>query len=404
MLTFKYKARDKTGRLISGYIEAGSADAASEKLKASGFTPVTIKETILIPAFFKKILPQPKVHPRKISTFTRQLATLQKAGVSLINCLEATQEQADDKVLKAAIKKMVEEVRAGDSFSSALSSHKNIFTELYISMIRVAETGGALPEVLERLANLLEYEEDTKTRIKTATRYPMIVVLALIIAFIVLITLVIPRFMSIYERFEMQLPLPTRMLIRINFAVTHYWWAILIVIAAIIFSFKKYINTKKGRLQWDGVKLKMPVFGKLVIMLTMSRFTRILAILTKSGVSILETLDLVAKGVGNTVISRAIDGIKTGVTRGQGLAGPMKLSGFFPPMVIQMVAVGEESGKLSNLLMHVSDYYDAQSEYIIKNLSTLLEPILIVFLGLGVLFIALGVFLPMWNLVYLFKR
>ena len=170
MLTFKYKARDKAGRLISGKIEAGSADAASEKLKASGFTPVTIKESAKIPPFFKKILPQPKVHLRKISTFTRQLATLQKAGVSLINCLETTQAQTDDKVLKAAIKKMVEEVRTGDSFSSALSSHNNIFTKLYISMVKVAEASGALAEVLERLANLLEYEEDTKSKIMAATR------------------------------------------------------------------------------------------------------------------------------------------------------------------------------------------------------------------------------------------
>lgn len=404
MANFNYKARDKTGRLISGTVEATSADAVAERLKTAALIPVTINVSIEIPPFLRRLFPRPKVSVRKICTFTRQIATLQKAGVPLINCLETTHEQTDNKVLKAAIKSMVEQTRAGESFSSALARHKHIFNELYINMIKVAESGGVLVEVLERLADLQEHEDDTKSRIKVATRYPVIIVAALIIAFMVLITMVIPRFLSIYKRFDMALPLPTRMLIAINFAITHYWWAILLFIAIVIFSLKRFINTEKGRFLWDGIKLKMPVFGNLVLILTMSRFARILAILTKSGVPILETLGFVSKGVGNAVISRAIEGVRTGVSQGEGLAGPMKLSGFFPPMVLQMVAVGEETGKLTELLVSVSDYYDAQAEYIIKNLSALLEPMLVVILGLGVLFMALGIYLPMWNLVYLFKR
>jgi len=404
MAIFKYKARDKTGKLISGKMEADSADAVVEKLKVSGFVPVTIKQGMQAPVFFKKILPRPKVSLRKISTFTRQLAVLQKAGVSWISSLEALQEQSDDKVLKAAIKEMAKEVKSGESFSTALASQKHIFNELYINMVKAGEAGGALVEVLERLADLQESEEDTKSRIKAATRYPIIVVSALIIAFIVLITFVIPRFLSIYKRFNMALPLPTRMLIYINFVITNYWWLILIVITIVVFFLKKYINTKYGRLHWDRAKLIMPIFGKLTIMTAMSRFTRILAMLTKSGIPILETLDFVSAGIGNAVLSNTIEDIKTSVSQGKGLAEPMKLSGFFPPMVIQMVTVGEETGNLVDLLMHISDYYDAQIDYIIKNLSTLLEPILILVLGIMVAFIALGIFMPMWNMVYLLKR
>ncbi len=404
MAAFNYNARDKTGRLISGTVEAGSADAAAEKLKASGFSPVAIREKIQIPTFLKKILPPPGVSLRKICTFTKQLAILQKAGVPLVRGLETAQQQTDDKVLKAAIEKIVREVRAGESFASALASHKHIFNELYINMIRVAETGGVLPEVLERLANLQEYEENTRSKIIVASLYPVIVVAFLIIAFVALIAVVVPRFLNIYKRFGMQLPLPTRILIGLNFVIANYWWVILIIIGIGIFSFKRFISTKAGRLHWDRIKLKVPVFGKLIVMIMMSRFARILAILTKSGVPILETLDFVSKGVGNAAISRVIDGIKTGASQGKGLAEPMKLSGFFPPMVVQMVAVGEETGSLTDLLLHVSDYYDAQVEYIIKNLFTLLAPIVIIILGAGVLVVALGVYMPMWNLVYLFKR
>ncbi|MBN1406042.1 MAG: type II secretion system F family protein, partial [Candidatus Omnitrophica bacterium] len=347
---------------------------------------------------------KPKVSSRKLCTFTRQIATLQEAGVPLIQSLESTKEQTDDKVLKQALKDIIEQIRSGESFSSALSLHRRIFSDLYINMVKVAESGGLLAEVLERLANLLEYEEDTKSRIKSATRYPVIVMSVLAAAFIALITLVVPRFLDAYKRFNMQLPLPTRILIGLNFIIMHYWWAILIVLIIIVFLLKRSLNTQAGRLFWDSLQLKMPIFGPLIVMLTMSRFSRILAILIKSGVPILETLGFVSLGVGNAAIAKVINGIKTGVAQGQGLSGPMKISKFFPPMIVQMVAVGEETGKLSSLLLKVSDYYDRQAEYIIKNLSTLLEPILIIILGLGVLVMALGIFLPMWNLVYMFKR
>ena len=404
MRTFKYNVRDKTGRLITGIMESVSVNTAADKLKLSGFTPVTIKEKRQLPLFLTQAFSKTKVERRKINVFTRQLATLQKAGVSIISGLEATAEQTESKPLKKAIKNMLEKVKAGESLSLAMSFHKNIFNDLYISMVKVAETGGVLPETLERLANLQEHEEDTRSRIKSATRYPLIVLIALVAAFTTLITLVVPRFLNIYQRFDTQLPLPTRILIGINFIISNYWWAIVIFVIAVAILVKKFIDTKKGRLLLDKTKLKIPIFGELIVFITMSRFARILSILTKSGVPILQTLDSISKGIGNATMARVIDGIKTGVSHGKGLSAPMKLSKFFPPMVIQMVAVGEETGNLSELLLYVSDYYDSQAEFIIKNLASLLEPLLIVILGAGVLFIALGIFLPMWNLMYLFKR
>ncbi len=399
MRTFKYNVRDKTGRLITGIMESVSVNTAADKLKLSGFTPVTIKEKRQLPLFLTQAFSKTKVERRKINVFTRQLATLQKAGVSIISGLEATAEQTESKPLKKAIKNMLEKVKAGESLSLAMSFHKNIFNDLYISMIKVAETGGVLPETLERLANLQEHEEDTRSRIKSATRYPLIVLIALVAAFTTLITLVVPRFLNIYQRFDTQLPLPTRILIGINFIISNYWWAIVIFVIAVAILVKKFIDTKKGRLLLDKTKLKIPIFGELIVFITMSRFARILSILTKSGVPILQTLDSISKGIGNATMARVIDGIKTGVSHGKGLSAPMKLSKFFPPMVIQMVAVGEESGGLDQMLVKIADFYDEEVDAAVETLTSVMEPIIIVILATVMGGTLIAMYLPMFDMI-----
>jgi type II secretory pathway component PulF len=230
------------------------------------------------------------------------------------------------------------------------------------------------------------------------------VITALFIGFIVLTTAVVPRFAKLYEQFTARLPLPTLILIKINFIVRHYWWLLLILFIAFIFLFKKFISTAKGRYLWDNFKLKVPVFGPLTLKLVMSRFSRVTGTLMRSGVPLLEILELTREGVGNAVVAQTIDAIKTSVNEGKGMLEPIKLSGMFTPVVVQMVAVGEESGKLEDLLLHISDYYDSQIDYTINNLLTLIEPLLILILGIAVLFMALGIFLPMWNLMDLFRR
>jgi MSHA biogenesis protein MshG len=285
-----------------------------------------------------------------------------------------------------------------------MQNYPKVFNALYVSMIKSGEASGRLEEILERLAALGEHEEMIRLRIKSASRYPIIVVVALVTGFLVLTTLVVPRFANLYGQFTTELPLPTQILIKTNFVVRNYWWLLLIMLFIFIFFFRKFINTKNGRYLWDGFKLKVPVFGPLTLKLVMSRFTRVMGTLLHSGVPLLQILDLTHEGVGNVIVAQTVDNIKVSVNEGKGMLVPMKASGMFTPVVIQMVAVGEETGKLEDLLLHISNYYDAQIDYTVNNLLTLIEPILILVLGIAVLFMALGIFLPMWNLMDLFRR
>jgi MSHA biogenesis protein MshG len=258
--------------------------------------------------------------------------------------------------------------------------------------------------MLLRLAEFEEKEIETSAKIKTATRYPLIVLIALFGAFIVMINFVVPKFTGIYGTFNAQLPLPTRILLGLSYVMKHYWFLILAVISGSIFLFLRYIRTKAGKLQWDTFKLKVPIFGPLTMMLVMSRFARTLAVLLKSGLPVLQVLDIVSRTVGNAKLSNAIDALAVSVKEGKGISTPMSSSGLFPPMVIQMVAIGEETGKIDELLMKVSEYYDQQSNYMMDNLSAMIEPIFVLGLGAMVLSMALAIFLPMWNLVGIFKH
>ncbi|MCX5681670.1 MAG: type II secretion system F family protein [Candidatus Omnitrophica bacterium] len=224
------------------------------------------------------------------------------------------------------------------------------------------------------------------------------------LGFVILTTLIIPRFAKIFSQFKVQLPLPTRILIGANYIFTHFWWLIILVGVGLFFLFSRITKTEKGRLRWDTIKLKIPVFGPLILKLILSRFTRITSILLSSGVPVLQVLSLAADGAGNKVVSRIIENIRSSVNEGKGMLAPMKDSKIFPPVVIQMVSVGEETGKITELLSHVADYYDEQVDYTINNMVSLIEPILIFFLGCGVLVMALGIFLPMWSLMSLFQK
>jgi MSHA biogenesis protein MshG len=289
------------------------------------------------------------------------------------------------------------------NFSDALKKYTNIFGEVYVSMIRAAETSGRLVDVLLSLNNLIEQEIDTRSRINAATRYPMLAFFVLCVGFLIVVTFVIPRFSSVYGQFGARLPLPTLIMIGVSIAIRKYWYIFLIVLGLMVFGFWRFINSRGGRPIWDNFKLKVPVFGPLLTMLALSRFARITALLMKSGVPILEIMDLVGKASGNVIIGRAIMNIKESIKQGKGISEPMKVSGLFPPVVTQMVAVGEQTGKVDELLLSVADYYDRESGYMIKNLTTYIEPILIFVLALMVLVMALGIFMPMWNLIKVFK-
>lgn len=403
---FQYKARDKFNKPINGVLSANSIDLVAIKLKSQGFIPISIlpKEEEVTGRAEEKVIVRTKVPFPEINSFTRQFHTLQKAGIPILSALGALKEQTNNPFFKKVIGQICADIEAGLSLSIALEKYPQIFNKLYTNMVKIGETSGRLSEILERLVVLGEHDERIRMRIKSATRYPTIVISALGLGFIVLTTFVVPRFAKMFGQFSVKLPLPTRILIGTHFIVTKFWWLIIIFGIIGFFVFSRIIRAEKGRFWWDSLKLKVPVFGPMILKLILSRFARITAILLSSGVAILQVLDLASEGAGNVVVSRVIDDIKTSVNQGKGMLAPMKESGIFPPVVIQMVSAGEETGKMSELLTHVADYFDEQVDYIISNMVSLIEPILILVLGCGVLLMALGIFLPMWNMMSLFKR
>lgn len=403
MPSYRYKARDKYGALFTGTIDTAGRDDVAAQLDNLGYIPVLIEEVregIFSPEFFERFQ---VVHPQDMIILSRQLATLISAGLPFITSFDALIEQTENKRLKRIINQVRKDVEGGSSFSDALSKHPKVFSNLYISMIRAGEAGGVLDEILERLASLAEHEAETRARIKAATRYPKIVIFSLAAAFIILVTFVIPRFAALYANFKVKLPLPTRILIGINNLVTGYWHIIIASVVAAIFLARWYLKTEAGRVQWDSLKIRLPVFGPIFLKTALSRFARVFGTLTRSGLPILQTLEIVSNTVGNVIISRTVDNIRDSVRQGRAIVQPMKVSKIFPPVVIQMVAIGEESGRMEEMLMKVSDYYDTDVEYAIRNLSTSLEPILLGVIGVAVLFLALAIFLPWWNLINVFR-
>lgn len=402
MANFKYKARDKFSRAISGVIEAQDKSAAAKKLQDLDYVPITIEEfnesgASEVFSGFKR------VKLTELSAFTRQLYVLQKAGLPLLSSLVSIAEQIKNKYFKTVIEDIAANIKGGSSFSEALKKHSRVFNDIYISMIRAGEMAGSFAAILERLTLLIEQEIDTNNRIKSATRYPMIAFFVLCLGFTIIVTFVIPRFAAVYGRFNALLPLPTRILIFVNLLISRYWHLFILGLIAVVFAALRFINSKAGRPIWDNLKIRVPIFGPLVKILIMSRFSRITAILMKSGIPILDVLDLSAKTCGNLIIARAINNIKESVNQGKGMSEPMKISGLFPDVVIQMVSAGEQTGKVDELLLSVADYYDIESGYMIKNLTTYIEPVLILILGVMVMVMALAIFLPMWNLIKVFK-
>jgi len=403
MPIYKYKARDKFGKAIEGVMEALDSEMAADQVDDLGYIPVFIQEknkAVITLDFLQRYI---RVSVEDLILFTSQLSTLINAGIPLLPGLNALAEQTENKRMKETINTIRNDIKEGSSLSDALGKHPRVFSPLYVGMIQAGETAGTLDEILDRLATITEHEKDTRARIKAATRYPKMVITAISAAFIVLVTFVIPKFAVMFTKFKGTLPLPTRMMINTNYIIHHYWYLIFAVTASIALGFHWYTNTRSGRLRWDGLKLRIPVFGPLFLKIAMSRVTHILGMLMRSGVPILDTLKITSATVGNTVIIRELQKLRESVEQGSGLSQPLKESGIFTPMVTQMLSVGEQSGKIDEMMAKVSRYYDLEVEYTIKNLATLIEPVLIIIIGGMVLFLALAIFLPMWDMAALLR-
>ncbi len=405
-MNFKYKARDKYGKAISGIMSGNDKNYVAKHLSAIGYVPISIEESkegqVGLLEFFASF--SRAVKPEELSLFTRQLLTLQKAGISLLSSLNVLEKQTRNKYFKDIIKELIAHVEGGLSLSEAMAKYPKIFDEFYVNMIKAGEASGLLDEILERLAEFSEKETENRFKIKAAMRYPLITLCALFGAFLIVVTFVIPKFASIFSQFKTKLPLPTRILMGLSAILKGYWYILIIFAGILYYLFYRYINTKKGRYIWDSFKLKVPIFGPLISMFVMARFARTMSILIRSGLPILQILDMVSRTVGNAVVARTIDNIAINVRDGKGISEPMRLAGIFPPIVVQMVAIGEDTGKIDELLLKVSEYYDQQVDYAMKNLTTLIEPLFIVILGVMVLTMALSIFLPMWNLITFFRH
>ena len=400
MSTYAWTARDEKGLLVAGTMEADNSKVVFAQLDDMGVYPVSVKEKKRLGFSLEELLVKyERVKPDDIIFFTRQLKTVIKAGLPLISGLRALEEQTNNRKLKHTIKKVYQGLDRGESFSDALSAHPDVFSDLYVSMVKAGEIGGVLDDVLDRLAQLLEFQIKTKEMFTSAIRYPVMVVGAIIIAFFVLVTFVIPKFALLFKGSTMQLPLPTRIMLVTNDLVQNY--GIYLLGAMVVFTVVTviYTRTSEGKYVKDRVKLAIPFVGSIILKICMSRFAYVQENLIRAGVPIVTTLQIVARTVGNEVIMRKVLEIGEAIEKGLGIARPMKESGIFPPLVLHLVATGEDTGSLEEMLREVSIHYDSEVSYSLARLSSWIEPILIVSLGGMILFIALAVFLPWWSMM-----
>lgn len=404
MATYRYKARDKAGELVIGKLEGDDEANIISSLDRLGYTVVEVTLQGKVPFSLKELSEHFKgISRQEVNIFTRQLATLIRAGLALAPSLATICEQTENKKFKILLEDIQQAVQAGTSFSEALAQHPKIFSELFVSMIEVGETGGLLDLVLDRLAILGVQEQETNSRIKSAMVYPIALV---VIAFVVvnfMIVGVLPKFVMVFSAAQAKLPLPTQIVLGLSWVIRKFWFVIIIAFGLISMAFKKYISKPEGKFRFHSWLLKLPIFGKLYIKIQISRFARTLSALTSSGITLLQGLAVVEKTISNVVMRRAIQNIRLSITEGRSLVEQFKASGFFTPMVVQMIATGEKTGKLDQMLEEIAAFYEPEIEYTIKNLTTLLEPAMLLFMGVMVGFIALSVLLPIFKLMKVFR-
>jgi MSHA biogenesis protein MshG len=396
---FNFKGRDASGGMIEGVLDGASADAVTTLLFGRGITPIEIKqneeagESGGLGNFFK-----PKILHEDIALFTRQLNTLLKAGVPIMRALAGLQESASNPTMKSLIGNLREDLDSGREFAQCIGRHNKVFTAFYIAMVRVGEMTGLLEDILLRLYHHLEFQQFMRNQVKSALRYPTFVVIAMAMAIMVINIMVIPAFAKVFAGLGSELPLMTRILLGFsNFMVVNWPYLIAGIVAA-IYGFIAWTRTTKGGYDWDRIKLKIPVAGKIIEKATLARFASSFALASRSGVPIIQAMNVVAQTVDNHYISSKVEGMRNTVERGESVLRAAIQARVFTPVVLQMIAVGEESGSLDEMMQEVADLYQREVEYELKTLSAQIEPILIVFLGALVLVLALGIFLPIWDL------
>jgi MSHA biogenesis protein MshG len=401
MAFFAYKARSSGGELLQGVLESADSGAAASQLFNLGITPVEITPTRAPAASGKGMrasLFKEKITQLDLMLFCRQMYTLLKAGVPIMRSLAGLQESSSNRAYADMVRELRESLDAGRELSISMARQPKIFSFFFVSMVRVGEMTGRLEEIFLSMFNHLEFEKFMREQVKAAIRYPSFVLATMAVAIVIINLFVIPAFAKVYKGFNAKLPLMTEILIGFsNFMVA--WWPLMLGLAiAAFFGFRAWSRSRAGKLKWDEIKLRIPIAGKIILKASLSRFARSFALASRSGVPVVQALAVVAQTVDNDFIASKVEKMREGVERGESISRTVIASGVFTPVVLQMVAVGEESGALDDLLQEVADMYQREVEYELKTLSTQIEPIMIICLAVLVLILALGVFLPIWDL------
>ena len=398
MARFSWEARSRTGAQQKGVMEAGSRSLVEAQLKKFGFTNIGVTQeekgfALKIPGMGSR-----KIDTKDIVIFTRQFATMIDSGLPLVQCLEILSSQQENKSFREVLAKVKETVEGGSTFADALSRHPRVFDQLYVNLVAAGEVGGILDTILNRLAAYMEKAMKLKKQIKGAMVYPATVMSIAVVVVGVILVFVIPTFAKMFEEFGGDLPGPTRIVIALSNFIVKYLVVIIALVVAVISGFRKYYNTKNGRYQIDRLALKAPIAGPLIRKVSVAKFTRTLGTMISSGVPILDGLDIVARTAGNKIVEEAVYKVRQAISEGRTFAEPLAACGVFPPMVVQMIAVGEATGAMDAMLNKIADFYDDEVDAAVNAMTAMMEPMLMVFLGTTVGGLVIAMYLPIFKI------
>ncbi|MGE5280364.1 MAG: type II secretion system F family protein [Deltaproteobacteria bacterium] len=395
MPLFGYVAKDSQGLKISGVIEASEQHEAISVLHKKGLIVISVREEKV-----QKVR-EKGVKLDDLVIFSRQLATMVESGITLVQALHILSEQAENKTLSGVTLNIRENIEGGSSLHEAMGRHPKIFSNLYVNMVKAGETSGLLDEILDRLASYLEKSAALQRKVKSSLVYPAVVITMAILITLVLLIKVVPTFEGIFATLGGTLPLPTQILIGISNALRHFFLYIVIAFVVVVFLLKRFVDTPRGRRWFDYRTLKLPIFGPLMRKVVVAKFSRTLATLVKSGVPILNALDIVGKTAGNVVVEEAVNNARDSIREGEPIADPLAKSGVFPPMVVRMISVGEQTGQLEKMLNKIADFYDEQVDAAVSGLTSMIEPLVIGFLGIIIGGIVIALFMPIFKITQL---
>ncbi|HER23865.1 MAG TPA: type II secretion system F family protein, partial [Candidatus Atribacteria bacterium] len=399
MATFVYKVRDRSGKVFTGNMEGDSRGSVVSRLREMDYYITSVNQKRKNVLFSTQIKLFQGVKLRDLTIFYRQFATMVNAGLTLVNSLDILTEQVENKTLADNLKAVKADVEAGSTLADAMAKFPTVFSELYLSMVRAGEIGGVLDDILNKIADLMEKEFALKQKIKSAMSYPSFVAGAAVLMSVFMLAFILPQFVGVFATYGGKLPALTQFFITLTQLFNKYWYLFFIVLAGLVAAFLAYIKTPNGQLNFDKIKLSAPIVGEINRKGSIARFTRILGTLIKSGVPILEALQVSSNAIGNLVISSAVLGAKTKIKEGQSISSPLAASGVFPPMVTQMIMVGEESGELEEMLVNVAKFYDEEVDRAVERLTALIEPLMMAFIALTVGVMIIAMYLPIFSMI-----